>query len=168
MAYDKLVDSAQLDADLLSVANAIRAKGGTSAALAFPADFVQAIGDIQTGGGGNIQTESGTFTLAADSRTHSISVSFEPQHVIFYSDKNEFTENSWKTFALALIDPVSDIAVRLVGRYINDALSTLAALIDTSNFSYSGGTLSIDTGSNSYKMQAATTYKWFAWRETAS
>lgn len=52
MALDKLVDSAQLDADLTSVANAIRTKGGTSASLAFPAGFVSAIGDIPTGGGG--------------------------------------------------------------------------------------------------------------------
>lgn len=51
MAIDKLVDSAQLDADLASVANAIRTKGGTSAQLAFPAGFVQAIGEIETGGG---------------------------------------------------------------------------------------------------------------------
>lgn len=46
MAVDKLVDSTQLDADLTSVANAIRTKGGTSAQLAFPAGFVQAIWDI--------------------------------------------------------------------------------------------------------------------------
>lgn len=52
MSVDKLVDSTQLDADLTSVANAIRAKGGTSAALAFPADFVSAIGDIPSGGSG--------------------------------------------------------------------------------------------------------------------
>lgn len=51
MAVDKLVDSAQLDADLTSVANAIRTKGGTSADLAFPAGFVQAIGDISSGDG---------------------------------------------------------------------------------------------------------------------
>ena len=38
------------DADLTSVADAIREKGGTSAALAFPAGFVDAIGEIQTGG----------------------------------------------------------------------------------------------------------------------
>ena len=49
MAYDKIVDSAQLDSDLTSVANAIRAKGDTSAALAFPGGFVQAIADIQAG-----------------------------------------------------------------------------------------------------------------------
>lgn len=49
MAVDKLVDSTQLDADLTSVANAIRTKGGTSAQLAFPAGFVSAIGSIPSG-----------------------------------------------------------------------------------------------------------------------
>lgn len=52
MSVDKLVDSTQLDSDLTSVANAIRTKGGTSAGLAFPSDFVQAIADIPTGGSG--------------------------------------------------------------------------------------------------------------------
>lgn len=50
MAIDKAIDSAQLDADLTSVANAIRTKGGTSAALAFPAGFVSAVEAIETGG----------------------------------------------------------------------------------------------------------------------
>lgn len=43
MALDKLVDSAALDASLTSVANVIRAKGGTSGTLAFPAGFVAAV-----------------------------------------------------------------------------------------------------------------------------
>lgn len=51
MAIDKLVDSAQLDADLTSVADAIRAKTGGTADLAFPADFVSAVEAIPTGGG---------------------------------------------------------------------------------------------------------------------
>ena len=49
MAPDKLVDSSQLDADLTSVANAIRTKGGTSAQLAFPSGFVSAVQAIETG-----------------------------------------------------------------------------------------------------------------------
>lgn len=53
MALDALVDSTQLDTDLTSVANAIRTKGGTSAQLAFPTGFVDAIEDIETGGGGD-------------------------------------------------------------------------------------------------------------------
>lgn len=54
MSVDKLVDSAQLDADLTSVADAIRAKGGASGQLAFPADFVTAIGNISGGGSGDV------------------------------------------------------------------------------------------------------------------
>lgn len=48
MAVDKLVDSAQLDGDLTSVANAIRSKGGTSAQLSFPSGMVSAIDAIPT------------------------------------------------------------------------------------------------------------------------
>lgn len=48
MAIDKAVDSTQLNADLTSVANAIRTKGKTSAQLAFPAGFVSAVNAIPT------------------------------------------------------------------------------------------------------------------------
>ena len=58
MAVDKLVDSVQLDADLTSVADAIRAKTGGTAKLAFPADFVNEIGSISGGGGQPIYTSS--------------------------------------------------------------------------------------------------------------
>ena len=50
MAIDKLVDSTQLDTDLTTVANAIRAKGGTNNSLEFPDEFVAAIENIPTGG----------------------------------------------------------------------------------------------------------------------
>ena len=43
MSLDKLVDSAALDANLTSVANAIRTKGGTSGPMAFPTGFVAAV-----------------------------------------------------------------------------------------------------------------------------
>lgn len=52
MSADKLVDSTQLDSDLTSVANAIRAKSGGSSQLAFPAGFVSEIQAIPSGGGG--------------------------------------------------------------------------------------------------------------------
>lgn len=47
MALDKAVDSAQLNADLTAVADAIRTKGGTSAQLAFPDGFVRAVQAIE-------------------------------------------------------------------------------------------------------------------------
>ena len=55
MALDKLVDSTQLDADLASVANAIRAKSGGSSQLAFPAGFVSEIQAIPSGGARTLQ-----------------------------------------------------------------------------------------------------------------
>ena len=48
MAFDKVIDSAQLNADLESVADAIRDKGNTTEKLSFPAGMVSAIGDIKT------------------------------------------------------------------------------------------------------------------------
>ena len=50
MAIDKLVDSSQLDNNLTLIANAIRAKGGTSASLSFPTEYITAINAIPSGG----------------------------------------------------------------------------------------------------------------------
>jgi hypothetical protein len=56
MAIDKAIDSTQLDSDLTSVANAIRAKSGGSGQLAFPAGFVSEIQAIPSGGGVGVET----------------------------------------------------------------------------------------------------------------
>ena len=52
MALDKVVDSAALDAGMTAVADAIRAKAGTTGPLAWPDGFATAISGIETGGGG--------------------------------------------------------------------------------------------------------------------
>lgn len=71
MALDALVDSSQLNADLTSIANAIRTKGGTSASLTFPADFISAIAAISGGGGlpGIAEAEAGVITVETDIET---------------------------------------------------------------------------------------------------
>ena len=67
MAIDKAVDSSQLNADLKTIADAIRSKGGTSDALMFPAGFADAIAAIQSGSGGSgLACDMGEFTLDAD------------------------------------------------------------------------------------------------------
>ena len=71
MALDKLVDSARLDTDLASVADAIRAKTGGSGSLAFPAGFVSAIGAIAAGG---IRCETGSFTLDEDTNARNVPI----------------------------------------------------------------------------------------------
>lgn len=97
MAVDKLVDSTQLDADLTSVANAIRTKGGTSASLTFPQGFVSAIDAIPTGGGGgNATIETGTFTLASaitvanSGTTINVGFSGHPNFIYIWLDKDSF------------------------------------------------------------------------------
>ena len=56
--------------DLTSVASAIRTKGGTSAALSFPAGFVTAISNIPTGGSATLITKNitanGTYNASSD------------------------------------------------------------------------------------------------------
>ena len=51
MALDKVVDSAVLDAGMVIVADAIRAKAGITNQLVWPEGFKTAVDGIQTGGG---------------------------------------------------------------------------------------------------------------------
>ena len=75
MALDKLVDSTQLDADLTTVANAIRTKGGTSAQLAFPQGMADAIAAIPSGGDAwTLLGVSAVNTIDAFMRAHPIPI----------------------------------------------------------------------------------------------
>ena len=74
MANYKVVDAEQLDSDLKSVADHIRAKGGTSSDLEFPNGFNFAIDDIKTGDGAKEEqektvdiTENGEYNILPDS-----------------------------------------------------------------------------------------------------
>lgn len=60
MAYDKMVDSAALDGDLTSVANAIRTASGAAGNMAFPEGFVSALQNMK------MVAEVHTVTLASD------------------------------------------------------------------------------------------------------
>lgn len=80
MAVDKLVDSTELDTNLLAVANAIRTKGGTSGALQFPSEFIEAINNI-SGGGTNVKHFSGTVTLNSSGAAYAV-VDFQPDVII--------------------------------------------------------------------------------------
>lgn len=73
MATYKVVDADRLDADLKAVADSIRAKGGTAENLSFPADFISAVGNIETSGGAKEEQEktveiieNGTTEVVAD------------------------------------------------------------------------------------------------------
>lgn len=57
------------DTSLTSVANAIRTKGGTSAALSFPTGFVTAIQNLPSGGGGGTYQAKTGITPTTSSQT---------------------------------------------------------------------------------------------------
>ena len=70
MALDKVVDSATLDAQLTSIADAIRSKGGTTDQLTL-AGMVDAINAIQIGSGGTgLAYDMGEFVFDADTPSH--------------------------------------------------------------------------------------------------
>lgn len=93
MAYDKLVDSSQLNSDLGDVADAIRAKSGGSSQLAFPSGFISEIGNISTGGGGlptgMTNSGSGSFTFASRTVLNTAinhGLSFTPRAVVIWTN----------------------------------------------------------------------------------
>ena len=63
MATYKVVDAEQLNADMSSVADSIRTKGGTTDALAWPDGYKTAIDSIPSGGDTpSLQSKSVTYT----------------------------------------------------------------------------------------------------------
>lgn len=92
MAVDKLVDSAKLNADLTSVANAIRTKGGTSAPLAFPSEFVSAVNAIPTGSGKILLAD---YTASEDVSEIVLSGDFSGYLFYFLTINGNCSQNEW-------------------------------------------------------------------------
>ena len=162
MALDKLVDSTQLDADLTAVANAIRTKGGTSAALAFPAGFVTAIGAIS--GGGSVQTGTVAGNGSADI---TIPVNGTVSAIIVY------TEDFSTGVNYENVEVTAVSGVGFWGAALASALTPTRALYKAES-SYTTGTYvtfatgsvtlrPTSTGSGNQKWINGATYKWVAW-----
>lgn len=105
MATYKVVDADKLDTDLKTVADSIRAKGGTTENLDFPADFVSAVENIETVGGAKEEqeksveiTENGTVEVVPDEGktlskvTANVNVAFEGDIGKPYIDTSKITD----------------------------------------------------------------------------
>ena len=90
MALDKVVDSAALDAEMTSVANAIRAKTGNTDMLAWPNGFLAAIAEITGGGGAGLAYDMGEFVLDADTKGFKLSLPHNlgeiPEFILVWTD----------------------------------------------------------------------------------
>ena len=91
-----MADYLVTDTELTSIANAIRTKGGTSGTLSFPTGFVNAINDIQTGGGG---VDLPVFTLVYDANEQVSSLTCNKTYAECYELINDqYTTSSPYTF----------------------------------------------------------------------
>lgn len=91
MALDKAVDSAALDAGMTAVADAIRAKAGTTEAMVWPDGFKTTIEAISGGGGNGLSYDMGEFVLESDSNGKSgiyINHNFgeRPEFILVWTD----------------------------------------------------------------------------------
>lgn len=168
MSVDKLVDSTQLDSDLTSVANAIRTKGGTSASLAFPADFVSAIAAIPSGGG-LAGVDGGIYTPATETQTFSVPVNATYSHIVFISTSpfsSMLHATGSRTVAMAYGDSNQD---QLVADFRSsdggDKRLNTPANDWRGQISFGSSTISGSFYGNGVKVSfpAGQSFQWFAW-----
>ena len=184
MALDKVVDSAVLDAQLTSIADAIRSKGGTTDQLTL-AGMVDAINAIQTGSGG-IQSASGEYSIAEDVASLNIDISaigFVPDLVVVYLDETgmEYTSAPTKIWYLSYVPDIIDMVnvsnlaqpvytrtnVGVLWRGAEGTYTQQSAPVSTNYV----GTANTETGIRIHLARSAATYpiiagtyKWFAYK----
>lgn len=164
MAVDKLVDSTLLDANLTSVANVIRTKGGTSAPLAFPAGFVSAVQAIPTGGA-SAQIAFGTFT-GDDTQYARFTCQFEPDAV--YIIRINVISLSVRVFAGFIGGTFGGNSGNTLfqNNANSTAFGTYSGNMTTSGFTYADGTVTVAT-QTSRPVSSACEYYYYAVKWTA-
>lgn len=138
MALDKVVDSDALDTGMHAVADAIRAKAGTTEQLSWPDGFISAIEAISGGGGGGF-TYITTFTPTAtgyasyylfDSKQLALKPSYNSG--IFVSRGNtDLSSDTGNAILLVLYTANRYLAIAL-GSYNNTLQSAYVAPADRS------------------------------------
>lgn len=177
MAIDKAIDSAQLDADLTAVANAVRTKGGTSASLAFPAGFVSAIGSLAGEGSYDILSASGSYVPASDETQITIGgLPFKPNAFLVWHEPNGVPSVSlggkFGRFWFNGRTNSTGVNNEVNGYHFDGAPDSYLDLNDLSAAGFSnfgsvssdGFTLKKYGGTNVYNFIAGQTYSWKAWR----
>ena len=165
MAFDTVVDGTQLEADLTSVANAIRAKTGGSADLTFPSGFVSAIAGVPSDG-----IATGRFTpVSSTYEPGKIEVDNPWTNLILFALESNGYVSGIRTIRRAQFFVIDDG----LGFYIDNSNSagTAAATYnkpegESDRFAKDGTDLTISSSSSIGYFAAGVTYVWFAWNET--
>lgn len=182
MAYDKLVDSSQLNSDLGDVADAIRAKSGGSSPLAFPSGFISEIGNISTGGGGSLPSiiskiDGGSFTPSSDTASDTQSVSHSlgvvPKGFVIWTE-DEISGTVATRYMSNCYVAAANIVDKNSNNYIACGVSSLLyngnASFITSNTLFTTATVQnymdavrIRWNNGLIFYKSGLTYKWLAW-----
>lgn len=186
MAYDKLIDSAKLDADLGQIADAIREKIGSEDSFAFPADFVESILSISGGrphASGSYIPEADVSlptNVSADPVYLTINVDFLPRIFIFWeAERTNTSSTSQANLHCSLHVVISDdLSIRtrkgiLIGVYNTTSASYTTKLITTtigspngsgqlSNLSFTNTKIELPYASPRAYLFAGKEYKWLA------
>lgn len=153
MAEHKVVNVTQLDADLTSIANAIRNRAGTSAKIEFPTGFVNTIRSIPIGEGGDasagLVVKSGSTTEQTfDTGLSSIS------YLVLFKKSNGATglvEGFFSTDACTYVYCLS----------YSTTIKNFSMGSGVSKYSFDGGTFSLATTGTS-GFSSGVTYYWYA------
>lgn len=174
MALDKAVDSAALDAGMTAVADAIRAKSGTTEPLAWPDGFKAAIEAISGGIVSAVLLESGEFTLANDTATaYSVELNAVPDLFVCYAETPETDASAGATegaFCMN-IPSVSGMIkyntyatnINFSIRWYNSGVWRLAANNARVKTEGSKTIATINPASSGYKLKSKT-YKWESYK----
>ena len=179
MAYDKVVDSAALDTQLTSIADAIRAKTGGSDSLVFPDGFSQAIAAIEAGGGAGFATGTLTFNESQainSDLTVTHNLGFAPDHILWFIIETE-AKSSDKFYADNY--PTSFEYISQEAYLINSKSSSAKTNTFNYNIKTSGNNLDIINGAKSNEetiklffahgwrfgnnIPASSTIRWLVW-----
>lgn len=181
MAYDKIVDSAALDAGLKQIADAIREKGGTSGSLAFPAAMTEAIAAIQAGGGGGAIT-SGSFTVSADTYGYSVEhgLGVIPKVIVCWVSNYENVKGYFSAGIGVLHDSIDENIVvyaasaSMSGQYCYPAVTDSPSITERCNGTLTDNGAFYDANANTFrvtdknvnsstaKLHSGKTYVWVA------
>lgn len=180
MAYDKVVDSAVLDAGLKQIADAIREKGGTSGNLAFPAAMAEAVAAIASGGidvpdvGNRVfhagviipaETISSNYSFAVPSSVNAL----DSGRCLFLMEASDFGTSKYgsgkSAGGIAFMFKNSNAGY---GFYLNSdfdpktIIDTSKVVSYTSAYGDTSGTFTIPC-TTSYGLLAGKTYFWGGW-----
>lgn len=155
MADNRVVDITQLEADLTSIADAIRAKAKSSDSIAFPSDFVSAIASIAGLPSEIAEISTGVYVPAGTtSATIAHGLSQKPHFAIIFAPIISTTGIAAVAIATGTKEDSSEYILRAYSGYAGSAWT------NCSQPTYASLTATyIMTGSNR-TLTAGTTYYW--------